>query len=129
MALALVGTATAATEIDPVLAELGAATFQKHCASCHGADARGKGPVAEALVVPPADLTRIAARREGRFPVGEISRFIDGRFAVVAHGTREMPVWGERLSADIPDARLAEEITRGTIASLVEYLKSIQVKP
>jgi mono/diheme cytochrome c family protein len=111
----------------PALVEIGREYFQSYCASCHGALARGDGPVAATLRTPPADLTRIAARRGGRFPAGEVARFIDGRFELAAHGTREMPVWGARFSETVPDAGLSEEITRGKIASLVEYLKSIQV--
>jgi mono/diheme cytochrome c family protein len=111
---------------DPVLAELGEPVFQRRCAACHGESGRGDGPVAGALRVAPADLTRIAARRGGSFPEGEIARFIDGRFAVQAHGTREMPVWGERLGEQIPDAGVSEEVVRGKISVVVEYLKSIQ---
>jgi mono/diheme cytochrome c family protein len=111
---------------DPVLAEMGAEAFPRYCGSCHGAQARGDGPAADALIVRPADLTRIAARRGGEFPAGEIARFIDGRFAVAAHGSREMPIWGERFGEAIPDSGMAEEVTRGRIAVLVEYLKSIQ---
>jgi len=59
---------------------------------------------AAALTTPPADLTRIAARRGGSFPDGEVARFVDGRFDLPAHGTREMPVWGERFGAGIPEA-------------------------
>jgi mono/diheme cytochrome c family protein len=110
----------------PALAEIGAEYFQSYCVSCHGRQGRGDGPVAPALQTPPADLTRIAARRGGRFPDGEIARFIDGRFEVAAHGSREMPVWGARFSEVVPEAALSEEIARGKIATLVEYLKSIQ---
>jgi mono/diheme cytochrome c family protein len=117
------------TERDPVLAELGAEQFARYCASCHGIRARGDGPVASSLSVKPADLTRIAARRGGTFPAAEVARFIDGRFEVTAHGSREMPVWGRRFSEDVPDAGVGEEIGRGKIASLVEYLRSIQRGP
>jgi mono/diheme cytochrome c family protein len=120
--------AHAEAEFDPVLAELGAETFPRYCGSCHGLQGRGDGPAAGALLRPPADLTRIAARRGGSFPGGEIARFIDGRFAVAAHGSREMPIWGERFGDAIPDSGIAEEMTRGKIAVLVEYLKSIQQK-
>lgn len=113
---------------DPMLAEMGAAPFAQYCASCHGANARGDGPVASSLAKPPADLTRIAARRDGRFPKGEIAKIIDGRFAIGAHGTREMPVWGAVLGESVPDPEMSEELTRGTIAVLVEYLASIQVR-
>ncbi len=120
--------ALAAPAFDPVLAELGAEAFPRYCASCHGVHAEGDGPAAVALVKRPADLTRIAARRGGNFPDGEIARFIDGRFALPAHGSREMPIWGERFADAIPDSGVAEEISRGRIAVLVEYLKSIQRK-
>jgi mono/diheme cytochrome c family protein len=111
---------------DEVLAEMGAPVFERRCASCHGLDGRGAGPASGALRTAPADLTRIAVRRAGDFPDGEIARFIDGRFDISAHGSCEMPVWGERLGETIPESSLAEEITRGKIATLLEYLKSIQ---
>jgi hypothetical protein len=37
-----------------------------------------------------------------------------------------MPVWGERFGETIPDSGVGEEIARGKIAVLVEYLRSIQ---
>jgi mono/diheme cytochrome c family protein len=111
---------------DPVLAELGQPLFERHCAACHGTRGRGDGPVAQVLRTRPADLTSIAARRGGDFPTSEIVRFIDGRFDLPAHGTREMPVWGYRFGADVPEPEVGESIARGNIVSLVEYLKSIQ---
>lgn len=127
LALMLAGASSADGGADPLLAEMGGEYFQAYCASCHGADARGDGPVAGSLKSRPADLTQIASRRGGVFPDGEIARFIDGRFTVGAHGTREMPIWGTSLGADIPESSIAEEVVRGKIAMLVEYLKSIQV--
>ena len=122
------GSAVAEPAFDPVLAELGAEAFPRYCGSCHGLRGEGDGPSADALRTRPADLTRIALRRGGTFPAGEIARFIDGRFALAAHGSREMPVWGERFGEAIPETSVAEEITRGRIAVLVEYLRSIQRK-
>ena len=46
---------------------------------------------------PPTDLTHITQRHGGRFPVAEIAAYIDGRTVVLAHGSREMPIWGERF--------------------------------
>jgi tetratricopeptide (TPR) repeat protein len=116
----------AAQEGDPVFAELGEVRFQRYCASCHGVRARGDGPVASALRVPPPDLRRIAIRRGGTFPGGEISRMVDGRFELAPHGPREMPVWGQAFGANLPAAGMGEAAARGEIAVLVEYLKSIQ---
>lgn len=114
--------------VDRVLADMGSELYVQYCASCHGAEGKGDGPAAGALKKQPADLTRIAARRHGVFPEGEIARFIDGRFAPEAHGTREMPVWGARFGERIPEAGLSEEVVRGRILVLVEYLRSIQSK-
>lgn len=119
---------TAESPPDPMLAEMGAAPFERYCASCHGAKGEGDGSVVPALATAPADLTRIAARRDGEFPRGEIGRIIDGRFRIDAHGTREMPVWGARFAEAIADPGLSEEVSRGTIAVLVEYLASIQTE-
>jgi mono/diheme cytochrome c family protein len=112
--------------IDFALAGIGAEVYLRRCAACHGVDARGHGPALSALKVPPPDLTQIAHRRDGEFPIGEMARFIDGRFDLPAHGSREMPIWGERLGEAIPEASLGDEIVRGKIATLIEYLKSIQ---
>jgi mono/diheme cytochrome c family protein len=113
---------------EPLLVEVGAELFVTHCASCHGVDARGDGPAASALRIPPADLTRIAARSDGVFPESSTARLIDGRFDLPAHGSREMPIWGTRLANQIPGLAMGDEVARGQIASLVEYLKSQQVE-
>ena len=106
-------------------------SFTRHARLVHfGTAARRRAPVRDAalhrLTLLVAYREVLAARRGGEFPVGEIGRFIDGRFAPAAHGTREMPVWGERFGERVPDAGISEEVTRGNIAVLIEYLKSIQ---
>ena len=111
---------------DPMLAEVGAELFTTYCASCHGVDARGGGPAAPALITPPSDLSRIAARGGGVFPESSVARLIDGRFDLPAHGSREMPIWGACLAEEIPCFATGDEVARGRIASLVEYLKSLQ---
>jgi len=111
---------------DPLLVEVGAGLFVTYCASCHGVDARGDGPAASALSPAPADLTRISARNGGVFRESSIARVIDGRFDLPAHGSREMPVWGAHLGEEILGFASRDEVARGRIASLVEYLKSLQ---
>jgi mono/diheme cytochrome c family protein len=100
------------------------------CASCHGTEARGDGPVAEALTVEVPDLTRIGARRGGRFPVREVMAIIDGRRGIRAHGG-EMPVWGDRYRAEAgerwgPWGSGAEIYVRNRLLELAFYLESIQ---
>ena len=41
--------------------------FQAYCATCHGREAKGGGPMAASLKTPPADLTTIAKRNKGTF--------------------------------------------------------------
>jgi mono/diheme cytochrome c family protein len=119
----------AAEPPDPMLAKVGGEMFQQYCASCHGVTGEGNGPVAPSLRTPPADLTRIAARRGGNFPDSDIARFIDGRFDLPAHGTREMPIWGRKLGEPIAEGTQPDEVVRGKLMALVEYLKTIQKKP
>jgi len=104
----------------------GSVSFRTYCATCHGADARGDGPMTDNLRVRPPDLTLIARRNEGRFPADNVRRIIDGRSPLKGHGGPEMPVWGDafRSSSDAySEARVAEKIN-----ALVEYLKSIQAQ-
>src|ERR1700681_412485 len=73
----------------------GPALYKAYCATCHGTDAKGGGPMAKSLKVAPADLTRIAARNAGVFPLARISRIISGEEQLPSgHGTSQMPVWG-----------------------------------
>ncbi len=97
-------------------AERGAALFAEHCIDCHGTDARGRGPIAEGLRAPPSDLTRIAARRAGVFPMAEVRRMVDGRSDFEGHRDVEMPLWGDFFDGDV-DAK---------IEALARYLESIQ---
>jgi mono/diheme cytochrome c family protein len=100
--------------------------FVRYCSACHGVEGRGDGPAAPVLQPPPADLTRIAQRREGHFPVDEIRAYIDGRTGVPAHGRREMPVWGERFGEIVGSDSLGEAVVRSHLRFLVAYLQSIQ---
>ena len=100
--------------------------FVRYCSACHGVAGHGDGPSAPALRMPPADLTRIAQRRAGHFPVAEIAAFIDGRTVVPAHGSREMPIWGERFGEMAGGGSVGEEVVRGNLLVLIEYLQSMQ---
>jgi len=109
-----------------LIVEVGHAYFKQYCASCHGKDALGDGPSAPALKTPPPDLTRIAARRKGVFNSAEVAAIIDGRTQVAAHGSGVMPVWGRRFSEESGDDSIGDEIVRGRLLILVEYLRSVQ---
>jgi len=103
----------------------GQALYQAYCATCHGSNAKGDGPMATVLKTPPPDLTQIATRRGGVFPARTIERLISGESEVTAHGTREMPLWGPIFSQVAWD----QDLGRVRVANLVKYLESIQTQP
>jgi mono/diheme cytochrome c family protein len=105
----------------------GAELFLRFCAACHGESAQGDGPVAGSFAAPVPDLTRLSARRGGEFPANEVREVIDGRSPMVAHGLRQMPVWGYEFWIDEGADRDAEARSREIIARLVAYLADIQV--
>jgi mono/diheme cytochrome c family protein len=118
----------AAVAFDAVTLEdySGEELFGRFCASCHGAEARGDGPVSRSLNVAVPDLTRISARY-GEFPAMLIRDVIDGRgIDKRAHGTREMPVWGYEFWVEEGADVNAERAVRNAISKLVEYLQSVQ---
>jgi len=99
-----------------------------------GPQGKGDGPMAQVLTVKPADLTRIAERNGGVFPDERVFRTISGLDIPPAHGTREMPVWGDLFlgealedSVSMEDARNAAAQVTQRINRLIAYLKTIQV--
>jgi mono/diheme cytochrome c family protein len=114
--------------------DVGQANFRMSCASCHGADGKGGGPVSGQLKVPPPDLTILARKNNGVFPVSQVYEIIDGRQAVMAHGTRDMPIWGyqyaleQRVPGYPATAFDPDPIVRMRILSIIDYLNRIQQK-
>ena len=111
--------------IRPAPAESGQAMFVEYCAVCHGKDAKGSGPAVPALKVPPTDLTTLAKRNRGNFPSAHVSNVIRLGGDVVAHGSKDMPMWGPAFSSLIPHS---DTVVRQRIANLTSYIKSLQGK-
>ncbi|WP_377512479.1 c-type cytochrome [Octadecabacter sp. R77987] len=115
----------------PVLAQdatEGQGVYLQHCATCHGMDATGNGPMAPAMVVQPPDLTALAAENDGIFPTTRVVWRIDGRDPLVAHGS-EMPVFGDFFLGDDTPLKAPSGqpiMTSRVIADLVAYLEGIQ---
>jgi mono/diheme cytochrome c family protein len=99
--------------------------YKAYCASCHGASAKGDGVMTASLKVKPSDLTRIAARNGGTFPLMRIESIISGEVLPPAgHGSSQMPVWGPIFSHVDRD----QDLGRVRIDNLARYLRDIQMK-
>jgi mono/diheme cytochrome c family protein len=120
--------------------DIGKSEFQSSCASCHGADAKGNGPVSDQLKIPSPDLTMLAKNNNGVFPTNAVYETIDGLKTIPAHGTREMPIWGERFNPIIKlrhyvdpsywkmagPEQSPEVVVRTRILAVIDYLSRVQ---
>jgi mono/diheme cytochrome c family protein len=112
--------------------ETGRQLYVRYCGACHGPDAHGDGIAAGMLRTKPPDLTRLASRRGGDFPIDLVVKTIDGREMPRAHGAPTMPVWGEILAREVGgDGSRAVGVERRVqerIYAIAEYLRSIQAE-
>ena len=98
----------------------GAELFKQHCAVCHGEDLKGNGGFPPPYRVPP-DLTTLARRHGGKFPVAYVSNVLRNGVTTAPHGPAEMPVWA---TTNRSDANHVES----RIRDLTNYIKSRQAK-
>lgn len=131
--LVIASLSTTAFAQKPKEIDEGKQSFEAQCAVCHGMDAKGNGPYTPSLKVAPPDLTTLAKRNGGVFPVDRITQVIDGRAQIAAHGSRDMPVWGTRFAVNAAehfvDVPYDQEIyIRSQILALIDYLNRLQQK-
>jgi mono/diheme cytochrome c family protein len=100
--------------------------YTTYCAACHGADARGNGPAAQAMKVPPVDLTTLSKRNGGVFPSAHVSAVLQFGVENPAHGTADMPVWGDLMQTLQSGSRDSSVGVHQRISNLSDYLKTIQ---
>jgi hypothetical protein len=98
--------------------------YEQHCAACHGPSGEGDGSMAEILVIPPPDLTQIAARNEGAFPFWRIYAIIEGEEEVKGHDTFQMPLGRQRFQRDEDKRGYLPAHIR--VLQLTHFLESIQ---
>ncbi len=110
---------------EAALTKTGGKVFHGYCTSCHGEDARGGGPLVPVLRVAPVDLTLIAERSGGAFPLDEVVEKIDGRRPMRGGGRSEMPAWSKIFHA--AEGGRGEEPVRQKFVALAHFLRSIQV--
>ena len=121
---------------ESIAAKLGEVQYRTNCMVCHGEAGKGDGPMADQLTQKPSNLQLLSKSHNGYFPFDKVYDMIDGRNAIRAHGTSDMPVWGNAFVPDIDmmtgsrDAvkEQVEAAIAGRILSVVYYLQSIQVE-
>jgi mono/diheme cytochrome c family protein len=103
----------------------GAEIFRHYCASCHGADGRGHGPASVAFKHAVPDLTRISQRNGGTFPARKVKDIIEGKDEqLIAHGTREMPLWGPIFH----EVEFDQDLGEVRLEAVTKHVESIQQK-
>jgi len=105
---------------------VGSDLYHDYCAVCHGASARGDGPLADKLKKRPPDLTQFARQNGGVFPTEMVRKIIDGREPIANHGGPDMPVWGDAFKTS--RAGGTDAAVKARINELVRYLESLQAR-
>ncbi len=126
----LLGTTPASAASRQAL-EAGQRLYVKYCATCHGRDGKGKGPMTATLNTKPPDLTLLAKKQGGKFPYMEVLDILDGSVPYPAHGNSELPAWGETFQSDDPGSSggtMEQAAVRGRLMLVTDYLRSIQAK-
>lgn len=108
--------------------------FENNCASCHGSDGKGNGPMVEFLRRSPPDLSLLAKNNQGILPINRMFDVIEGA-NVASHGSRDMPIWGREYrieeAQNLLEARGnydASALVRARILTLLEYINCLQVR-
>ncbi len=112
-------------QLPPTYVPSGKSMFNDYCASCHGPDGKGLGPVAPLFRKPPPDLTVLTRNHGGQFPKERVAHTLQFGPGIPAHGSTDMPVWG-------PIFRIVENYNeaavRMRIENLCNFIESLQQK-
>ncbi|MGP1358962.1 cytochrome C [Roseicyclus sp.] len=95
------------------------------CSSCHGATGAGDGPAAAGLDPRPADLTRLAARNGGVFPMLEVMARVDG----YTRAPDGMPEFGALFADDLVPFETEPGVLTPTpprLIALADYVATLQ---
>jgi len=130
LSLGLVSSAQTTTKTAPKPnLTAGKELYRQHCSMCHGVAGKGDGTwydpnsiIDEQRRVKPADLTVLSEQNGGKFPVERVRNAIYSKDAVRAHGTPEMPAWGDVFYNLKSDPKQLEQRVR----DLTGFIESLQ---
>ena len=115
--------------------DTGKKEYENNCVACHGTTGKGDGPYAGIIDTKVPDMTMLQKNNNGVFPFDRVYQAIDGRLEVKAHGTRDMPIWGNEYNgkaaeyySDYLRDYSADGFVRGRILALVNHIYSLQSK-
>jgi mono/diheme cytochrome c family protein len=120
--------AASAQDSSELALNVGKQRYMKYCATCHGPSATGDGVASSLFTKKPPNLTLLAKNNGGKFPTMEVVNVVKGNAPISAHGTREMPVWGEILGRPLDTSMYGQDVADAEILTIANYLQSIQVK-
>ena len=82
--------------------------------------------MAAAISVSVPNLRTLANRNGGVFPTDAVAAYVDGRETSVAHGDRQMPIWGDIFRG--PEQGTARRTVRKRIDALVAFIATLQYR-
>ncbi len=100
--------------------------YLQYCSSCHGKEGKGDGIVSRDLKVRVPDLSGLAKKNQGVYPLDDVMATIDGRRLVRGHGERNMPVWGESFHSESEGKKYHELTTLLKAKVIAEYVATLQ---
>lgn len=122
----------------PQSVDIGQYYYDSHCAICHGLQGSGpdREPYWNLLSKDIPNLTTLSQRNSGVFPFKRVYEIIDGRDDFdrqirLAHGSREMPIWGREFTAQslsLSPVYDPEAFARMKIVALTDYVYRLQAK-
>lgn len=102
--------------------------YSANCVPCHGSQGKGDGPNAAQLSTQPADLTKIAARRDGVWPMLEIMAILDG-YSRNTLPREDMPVFENFLDDEMSEFDTGNgqmTLVPTKLIEIVDFLEKIQ---
>lgn len=113
-------------ETENVTDVVGKKEFVSYCASCHGSNGKGEGPIVHFLKRKPPNLTQLSKNNNGHFPFERIWGVFDGTYIFAEHGTSEMPIWGYKFIRETQEENEPNTVAKAKALDIILYIQVIQ---